>query len=103
VGAASVRGRRQAPGPRSQIDGGDDLISAPYRRGGDREMRELCISHGEHRVLLLCGILVGVMTAMGHKRTSKNVRVESALPDKRTSIEAAGMSALCHKRAFRAR
>jgi hypothetical protein len=50
VGAASVRGRRQAPGPRSQIDGGDDLISAPYRGGGDREMRELCISQGEHRV-----------------------------------------------------
>jgi hypothetical protein len=80
VGAASVRGRRQAPGPRSQIDGGDDLISAPYRRGGDREMRELCISHGEHRVLLLCGILVGVMTAMGQKQTSENARVESALP-----------------------
>ena len=50
VGAASVRGRCQAPGPRSQIDGGDDLISAPYRGGGDREMRELCISQGEHRV-----------------------------------------------------
>ncbi len=50
MGAASVRGRCQAPGPRSQIDGGDDLISAPYRGGGDREMRELCISQGEHRV-----------------------------------------------------
>jgi hypothetical protein len=72
VGAASVRARCQAPGPRCQIDGGDDLISAPYRRGGDREMRELCINQGEHRVLLLCGILVGVMTAMGQKRPSRS-------------------------------
>jgi hypothetical protein len=40
VGAASVRGRYQAPGPRSQIDGGDDLRSSyPLKPASEMHLR----------------------------------------------------------------
>ena len=41
------------------------------------------------------------MSALGQKRTLRDVRPMSALPQKQTLAEHIGMSALCQKRTFR--